>query len=366
MLRIVLTIMIALFGCSLYAQSEQRGVVLEYIPGEEPQPLATVEVKVYGAGTTHTERDGCFLLKFRSSKVGQCLKATIVKQGYEVLNEEALSHWVHARDTSVFIVWMCPTSRLQECRDAYNAEQSDFFREQFELRQQRFNNLHTHWLQRMEANSLQLANLQNQLQSMNDIWSYELDSLIDVDEDLKLLRNTLSEKESTVHQIKQQLQAAIAELEKQDATRRNYGDVIYARLVHLLPDDQELRYDYALYLGGQDNHVSLNRCVAQLERLFSSEGLSDTLAVKGHLLMASSLLKLRFFTRGEEELQTALSMMPDSDRPATMVKYGLVFMANDIWDVALQLMNNAHSQSADAHLRKQIESYLYDIGLPLD
>ena len=109
---------ISMLTTSLFAQSEQRGIVLEYDNVKHQKtPLADVEIVVANAGSTITDKKGEFVLKFRQLQPGDKITVRrIMKNGYEIFNTDVVEQWHVSRENSPFEILLVKTERLEEAR----------------------------------------------------------------------------------------------------------------------------------------------------------------------------------------------------------------------------------------------------------
>lgn len=110
-----------LFSFRLNAQIVQHGIVKEYQESMSKTPLAGVDIVVLNAGTTFSDKDGNFSLKFRTQKIGDRVQyRRIEKLNYEIFNKEALDQWYISSHEKPFVVVMCESSKFKRIRDHYN------------------------------------------------------------------------------------------------------------------------------------------------------------------------------------------------------------------------------------------------------
>lgn len=117
MKRSLLYILLCAISPVMLAQSMQRGVVLEYNEKNEKTPLANVEIVVANAGSTVTDANGEFQLRFRQLKPGDRVQVRrIAKTNYEIFNQEVLDQWRISADDIPFTIILCRSDRLNETR----------------------------------------------------------------------------------------------------------------------------------------------------------------------------------------------------------------------------------------------------------
>ena len=109
---------LALSASVAFAQTVQRGVVVEYNAERKPTPLSNVEIVVANAGSTVTNEKGEFTLRFRQLKPGdRVIVRRILKVGYEVFNTEAVEQWYISGDDTPFTIELCKSAYLQNSRN---------------------------------------------------------------------------------------------------------------------------------------------------------------------------------------------------------------------------------------------------------
>ena len=120
-----------LFSFRLNAQIVQHGIVKEYQESMSKTPLAGVDIVVLNAGTTFSDKDGNFSLKFRTQKIGDRVQyRRIEKLNYEIFNKEALDQWYISSHEKPFVVVMCESSKFKRIRDNYNKIASESYAKQ--------------------------------------------------------------------------------------------------------------------------------------------------------------------------------------------------------------------------------------------
>lgn len=120
----VLTIFYFKTNDKLYAQSIQKGFVMEYHEKSQKTPLSNVSVSATNAASTATDNRGGFTLNFRSLKPGDNIQfRRIEKPGYEVMNREAIEVMrIGSQNNSEPLnIILCSTKLLNELRDGYRS-----------------------------------------------------------------------------------------------------------------------------------------------------------------------------------------------------------------------------------------------------
>lgn len=120
---------------TLSAQSEQRGMVLEYQGVHPKTPLAGVSISAQNASATLSAADGSFLLQFRSLHAGSDIQMRrIDKSGYEVMNQEVVQQFrIGGKDQQPILVVMCSKVLLQQLRDGYRSVAAQRYEQQLKL-----------------------------------------------------------------------------------------------------------------------------------------------------------------------------------------------------------------------------------------
>lgn len=114
-------ILLTLLSTFCYAQSSQKGIVLEYQGPDKKTPLANVEIVVNNAGSTVSDKNGEFTLQFRTLNAGDKITIRRVEKcGYELFNTDIVSQFVITNDEPITIV-MCKTDKLHNLRNTYTS-----------------------------------------------------------------------------------------------------------------------------------------------------------------------------------------------------------------------------------------------------
>ena len=107
-----------------FAQTVQHGVVMEYHDKSAKTPLGNVAIAATNAGATISDATGAFTLSFRTLKPGDGIQfRRIEKQGYEVMNKEAVEVMrVGSKDNADAIkIVLCSSRLLNQLRDGYRS-----------------------------------------------------------------------------------------------------------------------------------------------------------------------------------------------------------------------------------------------------
>ncbi len=115
-----------LLQVGLYAQTIQRGVVVEMNSGNKP--IAGVSVVTLGAIPADTDQGGRFQLTFLHKQPGaRVVVKQVYRQGYEIVNQKALEEWVLSEKNEFRIV-LCKNGMLDESRRRfYNIGQDRYY-----------------------------------------------------------------------------------------------------------------------------------------------------------------------------------------------------------------------------------------------
>lgn len=119
--------------CSI-AQSVEVGYVKEYQGEEQKTPLSGVELRVVGAQSTVSDKNGRYELRFSVLKPGERIEYNdIYKQGYVIFNRETLEYWRISKDQSPFVIVMCKESVFRQLKMKYydiigNSYEEDYVR----------------------------------------------------------------------------------------------------------------------------------------------------------------------------------------------------------------------------------------------
>lgn len=119
-LRIIaLSAMAVFFIFGAEAQIVQKGVILEYNFTSHKTPIAGVEIKITGAGSTVSKADGSFELNLLTAKAGDLIRnITFQKEGYLIFNKNAVSQW-NINPHKPFTIVLCRSDRYKESVERY-------------------------------------------------------------------------------------------------------------------------------------------------------------------------------------------------------------------------------------------------------
>lgn len=106
------------------AQTVQQGVVMEYHDKSSKTPLGNVAIAATNAGATTSDATGAFTLSFRTLKPGDGIQfRRIEKQGYEVMNKEAVEVMrVGSKGNADAVkIVLCSSQLLNQLREGYRS-----------------------------------------------------------------------------------------------------------------------------------------------------------------------------------------------------------------------------------------------------
>ena len=166
-LFLTLLIMSAL---GLSAQAVQDGIIKEYNEKNAKTPLSGVELNVRSAGSTVSDTDGEFSLRFLTLKPGEKVNVRrIEKLGYELFNKEAIEQW-NINPTTPFVIVMCRADRFKKIRDNYERVSSASYERQLKKEQAQLARL-------KEEGRLKEDEYNRQLAELNENYEKQLDKL---------------------------------------------------------------------------------------------------------------------------------------------------------------------------------------------
>ena len=214
----LMVILLFIITQNVYAQAEQHGIVMEYNGREKKNPLSQVEIFVQNAGSTVSDADGRFLLKFRTLKAGdKVVVRRIEKTDYELFNRDALDQWnISRREGEFFTIVMCRTDRLKDLRDHYYTLASQSYERQMKKESERLAAL-------KREGRLQEAEYKKRLQMLRDEYEERLEHIDNyVDRFARIDLSELSEQEARIIEMVQQgdIDGAIKAYEEMELERQ--------------------------------------------------------------------------------------------------------------------------------------------------
>lgn len=194
MKRLLSSIMFVLMACSTaFSQSAQNGIVKEYNDAKKKTPLAGVEIVVNNAGSNVSEKNGKFVLSFRTLKPGDKVEVRkIEKAGYEIFNKDALDAWRIANDGSEFTIVLCKSAKFKALKDQYNAVASKSYAQQQKKDEERLASL-------LKEGKLQQAEYEKKLKELKVKYDEQLENLDNyIDRFARIDLETISKEEQRI------------------------------------------------------------------------------------------------------------------------------------------------------------------------
>lgn len=182
-----------LYTQSLFAQAKQNGIVLEYNERNQKTPLADVEILIRNAGSTISDKEGKFILTFRTSKTGdKVMIRRIEKLGYEIFNKDALEEWNITSEQHTFIIVMCKSEKFKRIRDNYFRVSSESYAKQYKMEEKRLESL-------KKKGEIMKDEYEKALISLKEQYEIQLNNLDNyVDRFARIDLSELSEKEAEI------------------------------------------------------------------------------------------------------------------------------------------------------------------------
>ena len=210
----------------LSAQAVQDGIIKEYNEKNAKTPLSGVELNVRSAGSTVSDTNGEFSLRFLTLKPGEKVNVRrIEKLGYELFNKEAIEQW-NINPATPFVIVMCRADRFKKIRDNYERVSSESYERQLKKEQAQLARL-------KEEGRLKEDEYNRQLAELNENYEKQLDKLENyVDRFSRIDLSELSATESEIIALVQDGRIDEA-IERYD--RQGYVDK-YTREVSQLKD----------------------------------------------------------------------------------------------------------------------------------
>lgn len=115
------------------AQVTQTCVVLQYNRDEKKTPLPGVEVMVSNAGSQVSDAEGRLTLRFRTLKTGDRVQLLgIHKQGFELMNKDAVEQWNVSSDQKPFEIVMVSSAYFAQLKDRLMQKSSDSYKAKYQ------------------------------------------------------------------------------------------------------------------------------------------------------------------------------------------------------------------------------------------
>jgi len=266
MKRYILVALSTLFAGSLLAQSEQKGLVMEY-QGENPKtPLGNVSVSAKGASATISAEDGSFTLQFRTLHAGDVIEFRRIELfGYEVMNKDVVDNMKigNAQNDKPLVIVLCKSEELQKIRDGYRDVASQHYEKQLKEKQDQLEQLR-------KEGKIKETEYQQQISSLEDNYEQQLQNLDTyVDKFARIDLSELDEFEKEIMELVKEgrFEEAIAKYDEQDLTTKLQEGV---KRQQQLQQDQQL-LDSAIQV--KDVEIErLDRNIQQMEKLKKEQG----------------------------------------------------------------------------------------------
>lgn len=272
MKNIIITTILILSALAAGARTVQTGVVREYKWKAKKTALAGVELQVYPAQSTASDRNGNFRLEFLTLKPGERINVRrIEKEGYEIFNKDALEQW-NLNPTASFMIVMCRSNMFKQLKDTYYKNSGERYARQYRKAQDELKRL-------KDQNKIQQKEYIERLEQLEQEYGRQLENLDNYVD--RFARIDLSEILPVEQEIIELVQAgkideAIAKYEELNAKeklldgiskRKEVGEAISTLTEvdrNLAADNDTLyavveRQIQTLQLGGADNNVKIRQ-----------------------------------------------------------------------------------------------------------
>lgn len=272
MKNIIITTILILSAFAAGARTVQTGVVREYKGKAKKTALAGVELQVYPAQSTASDRNGNFRLEFLTLKPGERINVRrIEKEGYEIFNKDALEQW-NLNPTASFMIVMCRSNMFKQLKDTYYKNSGERYARQYRKAQDELKRL-------KDQNKIQQKEYIERLEQLEQEYGRQLENLDNYVD--RFARIDLSEILPVEQEIIELVQAgkideAIAKYEELNAKeklldgiskRKEVGEAISTLTEvdrNLAADNDTLyavveRQIQTLQLGGADNNVKIRQ-----------------------------------------------------------------------------------------------------------
>lgn len=156
---------------ALSAQTRQQGQMMEYDLMTKKKPLKAVEIQVLNAQSTVSDKNGAFLLEFRTLKPGDRVQVrSIEKDGYEIFNKEAVEQWNVSSGDGIFEIVMCRSDKFKALKDSYNRASSASYDRQYKQEVARVE-------KQLQEGKLLSEEYEQQLQQISERYDRQLQTL---------------------------------------------------------------------------------------------------------------------------------------------------------------------------------------------
>lgn len=272
MKNIIITTILILSAFAAGARTVQTGVVREYKGKAKKTALAGVELQVYPAQSTASDRNGNFRLEFLTLKPGERINVRrIEKEGYEIFNKDALEQW-NLNPTASFMIVMCRSNMFKQLKDTYYKNSGERYARQYRKAQDELKRL-------KDQNKIQQKEYIERLEQLEQEYGRQLENLDNyVDRFARIDLSEILPVEQEIIELVQvgKIDEAIAKYEELNAKeklldgiskRKEVGEAISTLTEvdrNLAADNDTLyavveRQIQTLQLGGADNNVKIRQ-----------------------------------------------------------------------------------------------------------
>lgn len=272
MKNIIIATILILSALAVGAKTVQTGVVREYKGKAKKTALAGVELQVYPAQSTASDRNGNFRLEFLTLKPGERINVRrIEKEGYEIFNKDALEQW-NLNPTATFMIVMCRSNMFKQLKDTYYKNSGERYARQYRKAQDELKRL-------KDQNKIQQKEYIERLEQLEQEYGRQLENLDNyVDRFARIDLSEISPVEQEIIELVQagKIDEAIAKYEELNAKeklldgiskRKEVGEAISTLTEidrNLAADNDTLyavveRQIQTLQLGGAENNEKIRR-----------------------------------------------------------------------------------------------------------
>lgn len=272
MKNIIIATILSLSALAAGAKTVQTGVVREYKGKAKKTALAGVELQVYPAQSTASDRNGNFRLEFLTLKPGERINVRrIEKEGYEIFNKDALEQW-NLNPTAPFMIVMCRSNMFKQLKDTYYKNSGERYARQYRKAQDELKRL-------KDQNKIQQKEYIERLEQLEQEYGRQLENLDNyVDRFARIDLSEISPVEQEIIELVQagKIDEAIAKYEELNAKaklldgiskRKEVGEAISTLTEvdrNLAADNDTLyavveRQIQTLQLGGAENNDKIRR-----------------------------------------------------------------------------------------------------------
>lgn len=272
MKNIFIATILILSALAVGAKTVQTGVVREYKGKAKKTALAGVELQVYPAQSTASDRNGNFRLEFLTLKPGERINVRrIEKEGYEIFNKDALEQW-NLNPTAPFMIVMCRSNMFKQLKDTYYKNSGERYARQYRKAQDELKRL-------KDQNKIQQKEYIERLEQLEQEYGRQLENLDNyVDRFARIDLSEISPVEQEIIELVQagKIDEAIAKYEELNAKeklldgiskRKEVGEAISTLTEvdrNLAADNDTLyavveRQIQTLQLGGAENNEKIRR-----------------------------------------------------------------------------------------------------------